>query len=219
MKSETPTRYFAKQVKNYRRLKEWTQPELADRCQAAGLDWDRSIIANVEGNRRSSITVHEVFALAHVFSVPPAALLFPVKSGQPVEVADGLALHPGLALRWFVGDDGPFGPDADRVLFTREAQPLVLYTQLGRQSELAVNAALNTRAQEAVYGTDSSEAIAARKAYAAALEELAQSMRNMENIGMLLPAIAPDLFEDAALYGVQLPESVTKIGEGSRGGR
>src|SRR3982751_2985765 len=110
----TPTEWFAMQVRRYRNDRRWTQPELARRCKAAGLEWDRSVVANVESGRRKSVTVEEVFVLAHVLAVPPAMLLLPLRTGEPVEVAAGVELHPGLALRWFVGqDDGVYEDDDD----------------------------------------------------------------------------------------------------------
>lgn len=116
----TPTEHFGRQVRAYRRRRDWTQPELAERCRAAGLEWDRSIVANVEGGRRSSATIHELLTLARVLSVPPALLIFPVESEEAVEVGPGCTLRPGPAIRWLVGDD-PSGA-LDQTAYKREAR-------------------------------------------------------------------------------------------------
>lgn len=202
----TPTEYFAKQVKAYRTARPWTQPQLAEQCQKAGLDWDRSIVANVEGGRRSSVTIHEVLTLAYVLGVPPALLLFPVMTGEPVEIAEGVALQPGLALRWFVGEDDLMGGRHPE--YEREARPLLLYGELGRAHNAAGNAILNVRAQESVHGVDSPQAVDARERYAAVLGTLVQTLQRMDDLKMRPPAVAKVIHEDAKRFGLTVPKSV-----------
>lgn len=100
----TPTAYFARAVRRYRISKGWTQPELSTRCKKAGLNWDRSVVANVEARRRTSVTVHEVLTLATVFGIAPALLVFPVGTHDKIEVVSGHEVSPWTAVKWFVGE-------------------------------------------------------------------------------------------------------------------
>jgi transcriptional regulator with XRE-family HTH domain len=101
----SPTEWFASQVKHYRVERRWTQSELAERCKAAGLKWDRSVVANVESKRRTSVTIHEVFTLALVLGVPPVMLLLPIRTGEPVEIGGELELDAASAMRWLIGQE------------------------------------------------------------------------------------------------------------------
>lgn len=205
-----PTEFFAQQVKRYRVDRGWTQPQLADHCKAAGLDWDRSIVANVEGNRRSSITVHEVFTLAYVLKIPPAMLLFPLSTGEPIELIKGIPMQPGLALRWFVGED-----DTDGQLneyYRREAQPLLLYGELSRAYEAAWNDRINVNGQEAVHGADSRPAAAARERYVEQLANVQRILGRMDDIRMQPPPLDREVIEDAQRFGKPFPKSVPDRG-------
>jgi transcriptional regulator with XRE-family HTH domain len=102
--AQTPTRNFAANVKRYRMLRGWTQPQLAERCKAAGLDWDRSIIANIEAGRRASVSLQEILALAYVFTVPPVLMIFPLGLVNEVEVPPGRVVETWHATRWFTGE-------------------------------------------------------------------------------------------------------------------
>jgi transcriptional regulator with XRE-family HTH domain len=52
-----------------RKSRNMTQPQLGTAMSAAGVAWDRSIIANVEAGRRQNFTVAELAALAAVFGI------------------------------------------------------------------------------------------------------------------------------------------------------
>jgi hypothetical protein len=76
---------------------------------AAGVRWDRSIVANFENGRRSYVTAEELVTLGEVLDVAPAALLLPADVDSVAEVA----MFAGQMLR------GPFhlevNADADGV--------------------------------------------------------------------------------------------------------
>ncbi|MBN1172709.1 MAG: helix-turn-helix domain-containing protein [Micromonosporaceae bacterium] len=138
MPDSSPTRHFAMSVRRHRSARGWTQPQLAERCQEAGLRWDRSIIANVEAGRRASVSLQEVLTLAYVFGVPPLLLLFPVGRSSEIEILPGQSVNTWAAAKWFTGEgqfprgigeqaseDAETEPDED----PREAEmaPIVLY--------------------------------------------------------------------------------------------
>lgn len=55
-----------------------------------GVPWDRSIVANFETGRRSTVNVEELLALAYVLDVAPVHLLVPPESGpyNPVSIVE-----------------------------------------------------------------------------------------------------------------------------------
>lgn len=67
---------FGKVVRWHR--KEWglTQAQLAERMAQAGFPWHKSTVSKTESGQRDA-TVSELFELARIFSVPPAALVSP----------------------------------------------------------------------------------------------------------------------------------------------
>jgi len=58
--------------------KEWglTQAQLAERMAQADFPWHKSTVSKTESGQRDA-TVSELFELARIFSVPPAALVSP----------------------------------------------------------------------------------------------------------------------------------------------
>jgi transcriptional regulator with XRE-family HTH domain len=67
-----------KQVLRFRTARDWSQEQLAARCQRAGWDVSRDIIARIEAGIRA-VNDHDLAYLAQVFDVPlrdlyPAAL-------------------------------------------------------------------------------------------------------------------------------------------------
>ena len=66
--------HVIRRIKALRRARRWTAQQLADEMKAAGIPWNRSIVANIELGRRSYITVDELWALADVFGLIPVDL-------------------------------------------------------------------------------------------------------------------------------------------------
>lgn len=56
-------------VRLLRTVRGWSARQLAERCQATGMNWNRDIVSNLETGRRTLVTVDEVAALAEVFGV------------------------------------------------------------------------------------------------------------------------------------------------------
>lgn len=72
---QDPTPYAQAEIRRLRKARGWSQTTLAEICQRAGLNWDRSILANVESGRRASLTVHEATVIAKIFGVTLMSLL------------------------------------------------------------------------------------------------------------------------------------------------
>ncbi|MDQ7910773.1 helix-turn-helix transcriptional regulator [Phytohabitans sp. ZYX-F-186] len=173
----TPTRHFAQSVKRYRTTRGWTQPQLAERCQRLGLDWDRSIIANVEAARRASVTVQELLTLAEVFEVPPVLLIFPVGLSQETEFLPGLVVSTWTGARWvFYGDD-PAG-----------AAPITLYAQHTEQAEHYTVALHDMLAED-----DALEDSELRRRTEDAMQKLRTTRAEIRRHGLIPPELPNDL--------------------------
>lgn len=67
-----------------------------------GVEWTRSVVANIESGRREDVTVGELFALAIVFGVSPLALLIPNSPGE-FAVTPQQATDVALVFDWLIG--------------------------------------------------------------------------------------------------------------------
>lgn len=74
---EGPTEVIARRVKELRKSRGLSGTALAERMTAIGVRWDRSIVANLENGRRSTVSVTELLGLAVVLDVAPVHLLVP----------------------------------------------------------------------------------------------------------------------------------------------
>jgi transcriptional regulator with XRE-family HTH domain len=97
--------------------------QLAERCEHLGYKVEYNAVANLESGRRQSISLAEVVMLAAALGVSPALLLFPIGSGEPVELLPGRTFDPFRAYELFTGDrsiwDGEFGlEDAEDAIYT-----------------------------------------------------------------------------------------------------
>lgn len=73
----TPVDTIRRRVKELRGRSGMTAADLASQLSALGVPWNRSIVANFEGGRRTTVSVVEWLALAQVFNVAPLHLIVP----------------------------------------------------------------------------------------------------------------------------------------------
>lgn len=78
--------------------------QLAEAISTLGLRYTRTQVSNLESGRRDSITVGEVMAFAAVLEVPPALLLFPIGTDDPVSILPGQTTNPWTAYQCFIGE-------------------------------------------------------------------------------------------------------------------
>ena len=89
----------ASQVRQYRRERKMSGQKLCDKMAGLGLEFPRSVLANLESGRRGTVSVAELIIFAQALDVAPADLLIP---------PDGLEILPGVtwsreeALRWLM---------------------------------------------------------------------------------------------------------------------
>jgi transcriptional regulator with XRE-family HTH domain len=111
-----PVETIARRVRELRRRRGWSAAQLAEQLRAAGLDWDRNIVANLETGRRASVSVGELLALAYVLNVAPVHLLVPLDNKTPYQVTPILA-EPAWAIRRWVGGRRPLTGTDRRLYF------------------------------------------------------------------------------------------------------
>lgn len=106
--------------------------QLSDACAKLGMPFPRTVISNIENNRRGNVTVAEVSVLAAALEVAPTALVFPVGYAQEVEHLPGRMASPLEAADWWNGEAGDEGRALSLLRKHRrlEAQIRRLYKQI-----------------------------------------------------------------------------------------
>lgn len=69
------TLLFCRNLRRLRRQAGLSARQLAEQANERGLDWDRSIVANIEYGRRLSATIDELCVAAEIFNVHPMSLI------------------------------------------------------------------------------------------------------------------------------------------------
>jgi transcriptional regulator with XRE-family HTH domain len=115
---------IAARVRAFRKLRQLSVEQLAERCKALGApELTPASLTNVErpaadGNRtrpRRAVQVPELLVLAQALHVPALALILP-DAGETVEILPGRAVTPWEAREWLIGsaplpaDDWPDAP-------------------------------------------------------------------------------------------------------------
>lgn len=91
-----------------KRGEQWTQERLSEQLRAAGLDWSRNVVANLESGRLAKIDVRDLIAVALALGVTPLDLLAPDTGSQKVpetEVWPGTSFPPRVLRLWLMGAD------------------------------------------------------------------------------------------------------------------
>lgn len=129
----------AAQVRRYRQARGWSTQRLADECTKLGLPLQRSVLANFESGRRTTVTVAEVLVLGKVLGVPPILLFLPVGTSANVEVLPAQERATWAAAKWFTGEaafpaEGTratsyalVGTAADNAEWTESSEPIRLH--------------------------------------------------------------------------------------------
>jgi transcriptional regulator with XRE-family HTH domain len=99
-----PTQEVARRVKELRGKRGLSAAALAKRMTELGVKWDRSIVANLEGGRRQTVSVAELLALALALNVAPVHLLVPIDGpDEPYWVTPGLTYRRDGVRAWIRG--------------------------------------------------------------------------------------------------------------------
>ncbi|MFC8704683.1 helix-turn-helix domain-containing protein [Streptomyces anulatus] len=102
--AEELTAVVAERVRSRRRELKMSAQQLADECARLGAPMQRSVIANFENGRRTTIAMTEIIALAAALRISPIYLMFPLGSGDPLEGLPGVSRSPYAWSLWFTGE-------------------------------------------------------------------------------------------------------------------
>lgn len=206
--TRTPSQVLAQRVRMYRDAHGWTVEDLAQRCTAAGVPLDGSVITNLENDERAPVSVQELLTLAYVLSVPPVLLFLPVGEDYEIEVTPGVAISPDAAVRWVCGEAMMVG-DTNPGIWQRFSRPLHLYRQLDAAHAQRWNAESDLRRIR--LAGRSAEQRSRATSYADALANVATVLTAMVECGMTVPPVKDYTALDMARLGLGLPPGVPTV--------
>jgi len=192
----------------YRDAHGWTAAELAQRCAAAGVPLDGSVIANLENDVRAPVSVQELLTLAYVLSVPPVLLFLPVGEDYEIEITPGVPIPPDAAVRWVCGEAMMTG-DTKPGIWQRFSRPLHLFRQLDAAHAQRWNAENDLRRIRLAGRTTQQRA--GTTSYADALANVATVLTAMVECGMTVPPVKDYTALDMAKLGLILPPGVPTV--------
>jgi transcriptional regulator with XRE-family HTH domain len=98
---ETPEETFARQFKESRVRKGWSQKDVTERLAEIGVQFDRSAIAKME-NASRALSLNTSLQLAAALGVSPVHL-FVLRQGREMRLAPKLVVESGSLRRWVRG--------------------------------------------------------------------------------------------------------------------
>lgn len=119
------------EVRRLRKERGWTGADLSERLGQIGLKFEPHAITNLEANRRKTVAVHELVALAAVLGVPPLTLIVP-ELGADVELLPNQSTDGVRTIMWMTGRWLPYAAvvdddfDAAQRRYDKAARPLDL---------------------------------------------------------------------------------------------
>jgi transcriptional regulator with XRE-family HTH domain len=192
----------------YRNAHGWSARDLAERCTAAGVPLDETVISDVENDRRADVSVQELLTLAFVLSVPPVLLFVPVGEDYHVEVTPGVLVAPDAAVRWVSGEAMMSG-DPSPAIWQRFSRPLHLYRQLDDAHAHRWNAESELRRTNR--DGSPAEQAAARARYSLALANISMVLTAIVEDGMTVPPVKDYTARDMAKLGLAVPPGVPTV--------
>lgn len=104
------TMLVALSVKRLRTERKMSAQQLADKCAELGMPIARSVLANLESGRRSSISLPEVLILSRALRISPVSLCIPLGYLPMYLPTPFDAVDTWVAAKWFTGE-APFPGD------------------------------------------------------------------------------------------------------------
>lgn len=133
--AKSPSQVFGPYVRSTRKVKEWSQQDLAERLEELGHPLDRSAIARIETGGRA-VSLDEALAICAALGVSPVHMIVPQAHEDFVAIAPKLR-PPGLAARSWIRGERPLDITDDRAFWQQIAEA---EAQIQRDGDLrAVN--------------------------------------------------------------------------------
>jgi transcriptional regulator with XRE-family HTH domain len=186
-------RVIAAEVRRYRQMRGLSAQQLADRTAELGLPMQRSVLANLESGRRTTVTVAELLVLAAALSVAPVLLVFPVGQIAEAGVLPNRSVSSWSAARWLSG----LPPEPSEVDPKAYNAPIAVYLEhenLVWEHETAVEALAYYQQRAKVENGNLTVLIASTESRMRATEKRLRDLRaEIEREGLLLPDLPPYL--------------------------
>jgi transcriptional regulator with XRE-family HTH domain len=136
----------AGEVRRHRQAKGWSAQQLSERCAEVGMPIQRSVLANMESGRRTTVTIAEILVLAAALEIPPVSLIYPVGYEVTFEGLPGAVRDTYEWAFWMTGED-PLTPSPDSKLAEvaeavrlLKSNPLNMARQIEREMRTYLNA-------------------------------------------------------------------------------
>ncbi|MFI5851566.1 helix-turn-helix domain-containing protein [Micromonospora chalcea] len=120
-------RRIAAEVRYWREQRGMTALQLARRTAQLGYQMPRSVLANLENNRRDTITVAELLILAAALDVPPVLLIAPVGRERDIEVLPETRTTPWHVRGWIHGAVEPNYEGFSATMWQQSRRAIALY--------------------------------------------------------------------------------------------
>lgn len=98
----TATAVIAERMRELRTRRRWSAQRLAEEMTKVGVEWNRGVVTKLENNRRESVSVTELMALALVLDVPPLAILLP-REDADIQITPQRAVTAKKVGEWLIG--------------------------------------------------------------------------------------------------------------------
>lgn len=192
------------EVRKHRKRLKMSAERLAGECERLGMRIERSVLANLENQRRNTIGLAEVLVLARALDVAPILLIFPVGDVETVQPLPNESTTPYAAAKWFSGEfqthKGDFPVDRfDSATYRRYDESLGKLDAY-RRHESVVSNTLNVywdihdpSPRNSRKPTTPADAARASEALAMYGEILHYQREDMRAKGMVLPALPDEL--------------------------
>jgi transcriptional regulator with XRE-family HTH domain len=97
------TQHIGAQIKRWRRARRITAQELSEATERLGQLVPRTVIINIENQRRDYVSVAEVLLIAAALNMPPYLLLAPVGLAEADEILPNVDSSPWRTRGWLMG--------------------------------------------------------------------------------------------------------------------
>jgi transcriptional regulator with XRE-family HTH domain len=105
LRPESPTQVVARRMAQLRARRGLSAQKLAERCAEYGMpELNRSVITNLENNRRQQVSVDELLTLALALGVAPLHLLIPTDDAARVAITPNSDVDAAYARAWVIGE-------------------------------------------------------------------------------------------------------------------
>ena len=208
--SSRVTRDIGRQVRRWRRRHKITIQQLSDLTASIGQRVPPTVLTNLEHRRRDFVSVSELLLIAAALNVPPVLLIAPIGHQSEMEVLPNVRSSPWRTRGWLMGAIPPAFADFNLERWNDATAAIKLYDThrllvRSYQESLHRLKELDDDRMDVYPGRQwPQEALEQRRRLrrallsqvAAYLERIRSHRREIEALGFLLPALAPEVEAD-----------------------